>query len=349
MYRELIRLIIIFFFVLLCYLIYSFLASQFEKFYSPIISYVLFVLFFVGLGYLIGGYVGHHADRMASFLEQSLEKIPAIDFIVLIFGLMVGLLVASLISLPLFISSFSFSYPLIFLIFFFFGSGGVFIAWRKRSELRGLVDDEQAIAKSSVKILDTSAVVDGRVADLKEIGILEGELVLPSFVLSEIHSLVDSSDDLRRARGRRAIEILERLKSGGELRIEEKDYPQIKNVDDKLLSLAAEIKGTIITTDYGLSKVASLSGVKVLNLNEIAVALKQVFLPGERVKITVVKEGKERGQGAGYLEDGTLVVVEDGRRFIGKEIEVVVTGLIQTSSGKIIFAKPTEGSEWLER
>ncbi len=350
MYRELIRLIVIFFLVLLCYLIYSFFSPFFEKLYSPDISYILFVLLFLGIGYLLGGYVGYHADRTANLLEQSLEKVPAIDFIVIVFGLMVGLLVAALISLPLFVSPFSFSYPLIFLIFFFFGAGGVFISWRKRVEFKSFVGDtKQDVNETKVKILDTSAVVDGRVADLRELGILEGELVLPSFVLKEIHSLADSFDDLKRARGRRALEVLERLKLQGGLIIEAKDYPHIESVDDKLINLAAEISGTIVTTDYGLSKVASVAGRLVLNLNEVAVALKQVYLPGEKVKIKVVKEGKERGQGAGYLEDGTLVVVEDGKRFIGKEVEVIVTGLIQTSSGKIVFTKLAEGSKWLEQ
>lgn len=350
MYRELIRLIVIFFLVLFCYLIYSFVAPVFETFYSPTISYILFVLLFVGIGYLLGGYVGYHAHQTADILERSLEKIPAIDFIILIFGLMVGLLVAALLSLPLFVSPFPFSYPLIFLIFFFFGAGGVFISWRKRGELKSFVGEtKQDVNETKVKILDTSAVVDGRIADLRELGILEGELILPSFVLREIHSLADSFDDLKRARGRRALEILERLKLQGGLTIKDKDYSNIKSVDDKLINLAAEVNGTIVTTDYGLSKIAMVAGRQVLNLNEVAVALKQIYLPGEKLRIKVVKEGKERGQGAGYLEDGTLVVVEDGRRFIGEEIEVIVTGLVQTSSGKIVFTKVAEGSKWLER
>lgn len=350
MYRELIRLIIIFALVLLCYVLYSFFAPLFEGFYSPTISYILFVLLFVGIGYLLGGYVGYHANRVASFLEESLEKVPAIDFIILIFGLMVGLLVAALVSLPLFVSPFSFSYPLIFLIFFLFGSAGVFVSWRKRFELKGFVGDSSfGNRESKLKILDTSAVIDGRIANLRELGILEGELVLPAFVLKEIQILADSFDNLKRARGRRALEVLERLKSQGNLMIEDKDYPGVDSVDDKLVNLATEIEGTIITTDYGLGKVASLAGVRVLNLNELAVAMKQVYLPGEKIKIKVIKEGKEKGQGAGYLEDGTLVVIEGGKPFIGEEIEVVVTGLIQTSSGKIVFTKPVEGAEWLEQ
>lgn len=350
MYKELIRLIVIFFSSLVCYFVYFFVSPFFEHFYSPLVSYLLFVLFFVGIGYLIGGYVGYHATRIASLLEESLEKIPAIDFIILVFGLLVGLMVAALVSLPLFTSPFPYSYPLIFLIFFILGSSGIFLAWRKRGELKSFVrHDGVESGGSRTKILDTSAVVDGRLVDLRELGILEGELVLPSFVLKEIHALADSFDSLKRARGRRALEVLERLKSQGGLKIDEKDYSKIESVDDKLVALAEEIKGTIVTTDYSLGKIASLAGHKVLNLNEVGVALKQVYLPGEKIKIKVVKEGKEKNQGAGYLDDGTLVVIEDGRRFIGEEIEAVVTGLIQTSSGKIVFTRPAEGVQWSEQ
>ncbi len=352
MYKELVRLIIIFFLTLICYFVYFLVSPFLERFYSPLTSYLLFIFLFVGFGYLFGGYVGYHATRLTDLLEEALEKVPAIDFLILVFGLLVGLVVAALISLPLFtnLSSASYSYPLIFLIFFFFGSGGVFLGWRKRGELKSLVKfDEPKSTPTRLKILDTSAVVDGRLADLRELGILEGELVLPSFVLKEIHALADSFDSLKRARGRRALEVLEKLKSQGGLKINEKEYPQIESVDDKLVALARETKGTIVTTDYSLGKVASLAGQKVLNLNEVAVALKPVYLPGEKIKIKVVKEGKEKGQGAGYLDDGTLVVIEDGRRFIGEEIEVVVTGLIQTSSGKIVFTRPTEGVQWSEQ
>ncbi len=197
------------------------------------------------------------------------------------------------------------------------------------------------------KIVDTSAVIDGRLADIAETGFLEGEIIIPKFVLNEIQALADSRDHIRRSRARRGLDVLEKLKTISEINLKstDRDFPKANGVDEKLILLAKEIKGAIITTDYNLNRVSRIEGIKVLNVNDLANALKPVFLPGEKLKIAIIREGKEKGQGVGYLPDGTMVVVSNGKKHIGKEIEVEVTSILQTSSGRIIFTDPIDEGE----
>ncbi len=201
-------------------------------------------------------------------------------------------------------------------------------------------------ASIAPKILDTSAIIDGRVADMVDLGFIGGPLVVPQFILNEVQGIADSTDPLKRARGRRGLSILERLQAmeGVEVRITDQDFPKVKAVDSKLVSLAKASGATLITNDFNLSKVAELQGVRVLNINELANALRPVVLPGEAVQVTLQKEGKEPGQGVGYLEDGTMVVVEQGSGLIGQPVKAVVTSVLQTSAGRMIFARP-EGVE----
>ncbi len=191
------------------------------------------------------------------------------------------------------------------------------------------------------KIIDTSVIIDGRVADICETGFLDGVLVLPQFVLHELQMIADSSDSIKRNRGRRGLDILQRIQKtvGVNVQIVEKDFPEVKEVDLKLIELAREMEGKIITNDFNLNKVAQLRGVSVLNINELANALKPVVLPGETMKVFILKEGKEENQGVAYLDDGTMVVVDEARSLISRNVEIVVTSLLQTTAGKMIFGK----------
>jgi uncharacterized protein YacL len=196
-------------------------------------------------------------------------------------------------------------------------------------------------AKKSYKILDTSVIIDGRIADIAETGFLDGIMVIPQFVLRELQLVADSADSLKRNRGRRGLDILQRLQKVSSLNIQivEDDFPSIREVDMKLIELAKLYEGKIVTNDFNLNKVAQLQGVEVLNINELANALKPIVLPGETMKVFVLKEGKEYNQGVAYLDDGTMVVVDNARKMIGKNIDISVTSVLQTTAGKMIFGK----------
>ena len=191
------------------------------------------------------------------------------------------------------------------------------------------------------KILDTSAIIDGRIADVVDTGFLEGTLVIPQFVLKELQHIADSHDPIRRSRGRRGLEVLKRLQENTRVKVKitHQDFHKIKDVDEKLLTLTKRMKGKVITTDYNLSQVAKLQEIEVLNVNELAGALRPVVLPGEEMEVFILRQGKEPRQGVGYLEDGTMIVVEDGREYIGKKVKIAVTSLLQTSSGRMIFGR----------
>jgi uncharacterized protein YacL len=197
------------------------------------------------------------------------------------------------------------------------------------------------------KILDTSVIIDGRIADICETGFLEGTLVTPQFVLRELQQVADSSDSLKRNRGRRGLDILQKIQKMANVHVQivETDFPEIREVDLKLIELARRMSGKIVTNDFNLNKVAQLRGVPVLNINELANSLRPVVLPGEVMRVFVLKEGKEAGQGVAYLDDGTMVVVDQGKRALGKTIEVTVTSVLQTTAGKMIFCRwPEAGS-----
>ncbi len=191
------------------------------------------------------------------------------------------------------------------------------------------------------KVLDTSVIIDGRIADICATGFLDGTLVVPQFVLRELQQVADSSDSLKRNRGRRGLDILQKIQKMANVHVQivETDYPEVREVDLKLIELALHLNGKIVTNDFNLNKVAQLRGVPVLNINELANSLKPVVLPGEVMRVFVLKEGKEAGQGVGYLDDGTMVVVDQARRALGKTIEVIVTSVLQTTAGKMIFCR----------
>jgi len=200
------------------------------------------------------------------------------------------------------------------------------------------------------KILDTSVIIDGRIADLCETGFLEGIFIIPQFILQELQHIADSSDSLKRARGRRGLDILHRVQNMADIvvKIVEDDFPNIKQVDSKIVALAKKLNAKVVTNDLNLNKVAGLQGVMVLNINELSNALKPVVLPGEGMRVFVLKEGKEAGQGVAYLDDGTMIVVDDARKFIGKNVDVIVTSVLQTTAGRMIFTRLREDSDRAE-
>jgi uncharacterized protein YacL len=205
-------------------------------------------------------------------------------------------------------------------------------------------------AAVSNKILDTSVIIDGRVADLCETGFLEGTFILPQFILNELQHIADSADPLKRSRGRRGLDILNKIQKmvDLEVRIVDEDFPHIKEVDSKIVVLAKKMNAKVITNDLNLSKVAELQGVRVLNINELCNALKPVVLPGEQLRVFVLKEGKEAAQGVAYLDDGTMIVVDNAKRFIGSNVNVVVTSVLQTQAGRMIFTRLKEENEGQE-
>jgi uncharacterized protein YacL len=210
------------------------------------------------------------------------------------------------------------------------------------SALGGILSDRSA--KHGYRILDTSVIIDGRVADIAEAGFLGGSILIPQFVLRELQQIADSSDSAKRNRGRRGLDILQRIQKNNSLDVQiyEADFPQVREVDLKLIELGKQLNAPIVTNDFNLNKVAHLRGVEVLNINELANALKPVVLPGEVMKVFILKEGKEYNQGVAYLDDGTMVVVDNARRLIGKNVDMVVTSVLQTTAGKMIFGRVEE-------
>jgi len=191
------------------------------------------------------------------------------------------------------------------------------------------------------KILDTSVIIDGRIADICETGFLEGTLIIPQFVLRELQQIADSSDPIKRNRGRRGLDILQRIQRSVDVKVKilDQDFPKIKDVDTKLVALGKQLDGKILTNDFNLNKVAELQGVPVLNINQLANAVKPVVLPGEMMNVYILKEGKEYGQGVAYLDDGTMVVVDSARKYLGKNVDVAVTSVLQTTAGRMIFSR----------
>ncbi|RJG15933.1 PIN/TRAM domain-containing protein [Paenibacillus thiaminolyticus] len=233
-----------------------------------------------------------------------------------------------------------------------FASAGLQIALMKQQDmaewiaalpwLSEPVPEEEEVRFEEHKILDTSVIIDGRIADICKTGFIEGTIVIPEFVLEELQHIADSSDLLKRNRGRRGLDILNKIQKELEVKvlIYEGDFEEISEVDSKLVKLAKVLKGKVVTNDFNLNKVCELQGVSVLNINDLANAVKPVVLPGEEIVVQVIKDGKEHGQGVAYLDDGTMIVVEGGREYIGMTMEVLVTSVLQTSAGRMIFAKP---------
>jgi len=312
---------------------------------------VLSSLFFGFIFFLISPWINKALAKAIEYIEKGFQKIPAYEVIFGTAGAIVGLIISSLVVMPLtHIPVFGTIIPIILNVFM--AIIGADITVRKREDLVSLFSNLKKTGalkekkgktplKGEAKVLDTSVIIDGRIFDICQTGFIEGILIIPNFVLEELRHIADSSDSLKRKRGRRGLDILNKIQKelSIEVQISEKDFPEIAEVDSKLLKLAQVLNGKVITNDYNLNKVAEFQGVAVLNINELANAVKPVVLPGEEMTIQIIKDGKESGQGIAYLDDGTMIVVEGGRRHIGEIMDVIVTSVLQTAAGRMIFAK----------
>ena len=324
---------------------------------------VISILLGLTLGYVAGGGTVLHAVLGAGFgalLSGALvlaeiafmEPLPVRTLVYGGIGFSLGMLLS---GMCIFLTLFLAPHPVLrlisfatLLIFPYLGlTSGVRYGREYDGDAQTVTDVKPAGRFRTPKLLDTSVIIDGRIADLCETGFMEGEFVIPQFILQELQHISDSADSLKRARGRRGLDILNHIQKNDDVQVEivEDDFPNIKEVDAKLVELGKKLDAKILTNDLNLNKVAELQGVQVLNINELSNALKPVVLPGETMRVFVLKEGKEAGQGVAYLDDGTMVVVDNAKRCIGKNVDVVVTSILQTSAGRMIFTRLREETD----
>ncbi|MGH2319663.1 PIN/TRAM domain-containing protein [Planococcus sp. 4-30] len=301
-------------------------------------------------------------DSLINFMKWMEEKLlhaPTPDLLFGTVGMIIGLVVAFLIGFALStvdIPLVATIAPLVLSVML--GYLGFQVGFQKREEMLTMLtpskftpvkklEVEEPVEKVSYKLLDTSVIIDGRIADISATGFMEGTFVVPQFVLSELQHIADSSDTLKRTRGRRGLDILKRLQSErvDAIMITEENFDEVSEVDLKLMRAAKKMGGQVVTNDFNLNKVCELHNVPVLNINDLANAVKPVVIPGEDMHVVVIKDGKEQNQGVAYLDDGTMIVIEDGKGFIGQAINVTVTSVLQTSAGRMIFAKPRDGKQ----
>jgi len=331
----------------------------------PVGFKIFCVLFFAGVGFVLTPLVLNGLGFIGSLFERQLQSTSWHDITAATMGLIIGLLVANLIALPFSDLPFG-SYIAVFLNIVL-GYLGARLVLKRHQDLRGVLLPIKGIKErlqnlkgkhgnsikdsdltsfsyeASRKILDTSVIIDGRILDIARTGFLEGYLILPRFILIELQAVADSTDPARRTRGRRGLDVVNALQNieGFNIEIVEESLKELNvgSVDEALVAMAQKIDADILTTDYNLNKIAQIQGLSVLNVNDLANALKPMLLPGETITVDVIREGKEMHQGVGYLDDGTMLVVEDGETFIGKRVEVVVTSMLQTSAGRMVFGK----------
>jgi uncharacterized protein YacL len=291
----------------------------------------------------VGALAGFIFALLALSIEKIIKKAPLKVIFGGTFGLFLGLVIAQLLGYAFSgLQNSAIRISISVILSCVFGYIGLVLGGKKVEEFKwpgwGFFA-KGSHKKDGGKLLDTSVIIDGRVADICETDFLEGPLVIPQFVLQELQHIADSADNLKRARGRRGLDILNRMQKGDtvEVKVVDEDYPEIKEVDAKLIALAREMNAKIITNDFNLNKVAQLQGVPVLNINQLANALKPMVLPGEVLHLQIMREGKEQGQGVAYLDDGTMVVVENASRHLGQEVEASVTSILQTTAGRMIF------------
>ncbi|HLG26757.1 MAG TPA: PIN/TRAM domain-containing protein [Paenisporosarcina sp.] len=319
---------------------------------NPYVSVIIGAIVLYVMALLLTDYL----IEFLKWMEDRLLKAPIGDLLSGTLGLIIGLSVAFLLNFAVD----SIQLPVInavlpVLLTIILGYLGFQVGFKKRDEIGQMFtasrttvqkkkfdeNNPQALQQASYKLLDTSVIIDGRIADISTTGFMEGVLVVPQFVLTELQHIADSSDTLKRTRGRRGLDILKRLQSerASALLITEEDFDDVQEVDIKLMRLAKKMDGMVVTNDFNLNKVCELHKVPVLNINDLANAVKPIVIPGEVMHIVVIKDGKEQNQGIAYLDDGTMIVVEDGRSNIGQAIDVIVTSVLQTSAGRMIFAK----------
>jgi uncharacterized protein YacL len=309
-----------------------------------------------GFAALFGGIFGVVVKTAYRRLESQVRQMPVEVLLTRSVGLVIGLLVANLMLAPIFLLpmplEFTFLKPLLAILgsvmFCYLGvtladtHGGAFLRLINPQNMQTTLVAEGTLKAIAPKVIDTSCVIDGRIEELLSTGFVEGQILVPQFVIQELQTLADSANDMKRIRGRRGLDILNRMKTGfpDRIIIHPIDYSDIATVDAKLVHFASEIHATLLTNDYNLSKVANLQAVSVLNVNDLAHAIRPIHLPGDCLDIKIIKDGKEATQGVGYLDDGTMVVVDEGRKYVGGELKIIVTSALQTSAGRMIFARP---------
>ena len=312
------------------------------------------IFIFIGglVGFLVSDSMGFHArwgiaigitsGFAVILLDIFSGKISIKDLLSILIGLILGLIVASLFAYGFSqVPSLQRNQNVTLIIYIICIYLGIVMALKKKEELLGVRSFIGGKEKSAYsKILDTSVIIDGRVADIIELGFMDGDIVIPKFVVHELQMIADSPDTLKRNRGRRGLDIVTRIqKASPFVRILEEDFPELRNVDEKLLKLAKKTGGKVVTNDFNLNKVAVVEKISVLNINDLSNGLKPQVIPGEYMRVKIIKEGKENSQGIAYLEDGTMIVVDGAKNAINKEIDIMITSAIQTSAGRMIFAK----------
>lgn len=326
---------------------------------TQIIIYVVLMVLFGLIFFILFPVVLRGVKKLSKIVETSMENVRLIDIALGIGGLVIGLVIAMLISFAFVQIPFAWIGTILTIAsYIVLGYLGFTLPIKKREDIvlafqnskREKELNPQGSQKRSAKkkgaaipkLLDTSVIIDGRIFDICKTGFIEGPLVIPVFVLNELQLISDSSDELKRNRGRRGLDILNKIQTDLEIEVQitEEDFDDTREVDAKLVKLGKLTKGKILTNDYNLNKVATVQGVDVLNINELANAVKPVVLPGEEMKVLLVKGGKENGQAVAYLDDGTMIVVENGKKYIGSSTQVLVTSILQTAAGRMIFAKP---------
>lgn len=331
----------------------GFSMTQWQEIGAASVFVIIFGLIFFKLSPLFN----KRSKRVAKNIETDLQRFSGNEILSALIGLVIGLLLAFLISqIYVFVKVPYLPTVLTVITYLVCAYIGVVVVSRNAKDALGAIMSQRRIQSvggsknkgndATPKILDTSVIIDGRIADIMSTGFMEGKIVIPEFVLVELRHIADSSDSLKRNRGRRGLDILNKIQAEYGVDIYdttgEKGLDEIPEVDVKLLKLAQNMNGKVVTNDFNLNKVAGIKGVAVLNINELANTLKPAVLPGEDISLFLVKEGKENRQAVAYLDDGTMIVVEEGQRFIGKTINVTVTSVLQTSAGRMIFGKPSK-------
>ncbi|MHB8137073.1 MAG: PIN domain-containing protein [Smithellaceae bacterium] len=298
------------------------------------------------VGFIIGLIVALLVIRVEKDIRKLSLKVIAGGVIGMVIGLLIALMLGFGLNMVAKITQDQQVVPWIYLLLTgILGYLGLVLGSKKVEEFTfRAVESKTAVDH---RLLDTSVIIDGRIADICDTGFMDGELIVPRFVLNELQFIADSSDSMKRSRGRRGLDVLNRMQKSSSINIEivEQDFPKIKGVDGKLVALAQKLSAKLMTNDYNLNKVAELQGVRVLNVNELANAMKPVVLPGEQMLVKIIREGKEQGQGVGYLDDGTMIIVDSAQKMINMNVEVVVTSVLQTTAGRMIFTELKEAAE----
>jgi uncharacterized protein YacL len=297
-------------------------------------------------GFIIGLVVALLVIRVEKDIRKISLRIIAGGVIGMVIGLLIALILGFGLNMVIKITQNQQVVPWIYLLLTgILGYLGLVLGSKKVEEINFRTTESKN--STDHRLLDTSVIIDGRIADICDTGFMDGELIVPRFVLNELQFIADSSDSMKRSRGRRGLDILNRMQKSSAINIEivEQDFPKIKGVDGKLVALAQKLNAKLMTNDYNLNKVAELQGVRVLNVNELANAMKPVVLPGEQMLVKIIREGKEQGQGVGYLDDGTMIIVDSAQKMINMNVEVIVTSVLQTTAGRMIFTELKEAAE----